>query len=64
MIEDLAAYNAAYQKENIVRKVVKFNKKNPEELRMIEWIDLQENWAGYCKDLIRADMREHQNIDK
>ena len=64
MIEDLAAYNAAYQKENIVRKVVKFNKKNPEELRMIEWIDLQENWAGYCKDLIRADMCEHQNIDK
>ena len=64
MIEDLAAYNDAYQKENIVRKVVKFNKKNPDDVRLLEWIDLQDNWAGYCKKLIRADMREHQTTDK
>lgn len=58
MIEDLAAYNHEYQKQNIVRKIVKFNKKNPEDLQLLSWIELQDNFSGYCRRLIRADMEE------
>ena len=58
MIEDLAAYNVKYQKENITQKLVKFNKKKPEDMQLLKWAEAQGSFSGYCKQLIRTDMQE------
>ena len=52
----LAEYNYSYQKENIIRKVVKFNRKNPEDLQLLTWTEQQDTFSGYCRRLIRDDM--------
>lgn len=52
----LAEYNDAYQKENIIRKVVKFNRKNENDLLLLTWAEQQGAFSGYCRRLIRDDM--------
>lgn len=62
MIEDMAAYQTAYQKENVVRKVLKFNRKKESDVKLLEWVESQdETFNRYCKRLISADMAEHSN---
>ena len=51
-------YDQKYQKENIVQKKVVFNRQSEEDITMLNWVELQENFNAYCKGLIRADMRE------
>ena len=51
-------YDQKYQKENIVQKKVVFNRQSEEDVTLLNWVDLQENFNAYCKGLIRADMLE------
>lgn len=60
MDKRLADYNYTYQRENIVRKVIKFNKKNPEDLQLLAWIEQQDSFSGYCRRLISADMERNK----
>ena len=52
----LAEYNYSYQKENIIRRVVKFNRKSPEDLQLLTWAEQQGAFSSYCRRLIRDDM--------
>lgn len=59
-MKDISKYNLEYQRENIVRKVIKFNRRNKEDLAMLDWIAMQSSWSNYCKRLIQTDMQEHK----
>lgn len=54
----MALYNTEYQRENIVIKKIKFNRKKEDDMALLDWINLQDNYSRYIKDLIRADMKE------
>lgn len=56
-IKEQYEYNDAYQKENIRRVVVKFNKKMLRDQKLLEHLDSKESIQGYIKDLIEADMK-------
>jgi hypothetical protein len=60
-MRDIAAYNAKYEKENIVRKVAKFNRHNQEDMRLLAWIEQQGAWGTYCRRLVREDLDTHEN---
>ena len=51
-----AAYDQEYAKQNIIRKVLNFNKLNPEDARALEHLSQQPNMSEYIKRLILADM--------
>ena len=44
---------AKYRKENVVSKTIRFY---PAEAQLVKHLDLQDNVAGYIKQLIRDDM--------
>lgn len=46
--------NAKYEKENLLRVMVKFNRKTEPEL--VERMESQENKAGYLKRLVKDDI--------
>lgn len=46
--------NAKYEKENLLRVLVKFNRKTEPEL--VERMESQENKAGYLKRLVKDDI--------
>ena len=47
------AANEKYRKANVVQKTIRFY---PKEADILDWAMAQPNFAGYVKDLIRADM--------
>ena len=47
------AANERYRKANVVQKTIRFY---PSESDVLKWAMSQPNFAGYVKDLIRADM--------
>lgn len=49
-------YDIAYNRKNIVRKFIPFNKQVPEDARMLDWLDQQKNVTKYVKGLIEEDM--------
>lgn len=53
--------NARYEKENLVRVMVKFNRKT--EAPLVERIEREDNRAGYLKRLVKEDIRREQQDD-
>ena len=53
-------YDVAYQKENMVQKKLAFNRRVPDDLILLDWIESQENFSQYCKNLIRSDMLKNR----
>lgn len=52
-----AEYIKEYQRENRITKKVTFNRKNPDDMAMVEWLDNRpEGIVQYLKSLIRDDM--------
>ena len=49
--------NERYRKANVTQKTVRFY---PTEADILAWAMEQPNFAGYVKDLIRADMKAHK----
>lgn len=56
--QNKAAYDKKFQSENVTRKSIFFNKWDPEDKKMVEWLDSKGtgNISGYVKGLIRDDM--------
>lgn len=52
------AANERYRKANVVQKTIRFY---PSESDVLEWAMSQPNFAGYVKDLIRADMESRKS---
>ena len=53
MTDAQKAANERYRKANVTQKTIRFY---PAEADILAWAQEQPNFAGYVKDLIRADM--------
>lgn len=53
-----AAYDVKYARENVTRKFIPFNRQNPQDQAMLDWLDEKENVTAYIKSLILGDMPE------
>lgn len=55
-----AEYDRQYQQDNVSRMSIFFNKGNPEDVDMMDWLDKKgkRNKSGYVKGLIREDMHK------
>ena len=65
---DKHAYDVAYLREHTTRKVILFNKGKPDDMKMLEWLNMQgeRKFQEYVKRLIREDMNKggKQNDEK
>lgn len=59
MAFDKTKYIQEYQKENLLRVVVKLNKLHDEDI--LQHLEKQPNKQGYIKALIRADIEKGEN---
>lgn len=50
-------YDKEYNKANVTRKFIPFNKNNPEDVVLLEWLNKRDNVTEYVKKLICADMK-------
>ena len=54
---DQTAYIEQYIRENLTRKMITFNKKKPEDVARLKWLESQpEGMIAYLKKLIDEDM--------
>lgn len=56
MNEKKAAYDKEYQKKNVKQINIPFNAQNPEDERILAWLNAQLNKTAYIKKLIVHDM--------
>lgn len=55
---DQAAYVRQYQREYRIDKKVTFNRGNPADMQLLDWLTSRpEGMVQYIKNLIRADMQ-------
>ena len=55
-----AEYIKRYQREQRIEKKVTFNRNNPEDMILLEWLmSRPEGMVKYLKALIRSDMTTH-----
>lgn len=52
------AYDTKYILKNIVQKRINFNTQVPEDVKMLDWVEQQENQNQYMKSLIADDMNK------
>lgn len=56
---DPKEYTVKYNRENVIRKMITFNKGNPEDMELLDHLQKQpEGMVAYVKKLIREDMRQ------
>lgn len=54
---DQAEYVKRYHREQVIGKKVTFNRNNPDDMALLQWLESQpEGMVGYMKRLIREDM--------
>jgi len=51
-------YLRQYHSKNIIQKKITFNRQSEEDMMILDYLQLQDNFSRYAKDLIRADMKE------
>ena len=51
-----SVYDQEYAKQNIVRKVLNFNRLNSDDAKILEQLNQQPNMSDYIKRLILEDM--------
>lgn len=55
--EEKSAYDKQYFKANVLRMMVTFNRKKPEDMVLYDWLaSRNESMVSYIKRLIREDM--------
>jgi len=50
------AYNVRYNKTHLVQKRIALNDNNEEDMKILSWLNQQQNLSRYLKDLILTDM--------
>ena len=51
-----SARDLKYNRENIIQKILSFNRKNPEDMKILDFLKTKGNASGYIKWLIKYDM--------
>ena len=58
---DQAEYIKRYQRENRIEKKITFNRNNPLDMQLLDWLTSRpEGMVSYIKSIIRSDMEAHQ----
>lgn len=58
---DQAEYIKRYQRENRIEKKVTFNRNNPLDMQLLDWLTSRpEGMVSYIKSIIRSDMEANQ----
>ena len=57
-------YNRKYNRENMIQKLLTFNRKNPDEMILYNYLTGKENINGYIKNLIWKDMIIQKERDR
>ena len=61
---DKNKYDQDYMKKNITRKLIPFNKKKPEDVKMLKWLDSRpEGITAYIKGLVLEDMEYQDSME-
>ena len=60
MAWDKKKYDAEYYKQNIFCKRLPFNRSVPEDAELLDFVNRQDNFTAYIKDLIRKDMERQR----
>ena len=50
-------YDTEYNKTNVTRKFIPFNKNNPEDVALLDWLNRRDNVTAYVKQLIKQDIK-------
>lgn len=61
--EKEAEYRKEYQRKNIIYRKANFNRNNPDDMNMVEWLDEKGKGDGvsnYLKGLIREKMQKEK----
>lgn len=58
---DKTAYDIAYIKANIVTKRINFNRQQPEDMKLLTWLESHENITQYLKGLILRDLEARES---
>jgi hypothetical protein len=53
---DKGRYDQEYNREHIKRKFIPFNELNPEDVKLLAWLETVGNVTQYIKKLIQEDM--------
>ena len=62
---DQAEYVRRYQRENRIDKKVTFNRNNPDDMAILNWLQSRpDGMVQYIKSLIRSDMETHLQAGK
>lgn len=61
---DKKAYDIEYNRKNVFTKRVPFNRANPEDARMLEFLEREPNFTQYVKGLIYRDMLQRKEEQK
>jgi hypothetical protein len=56
---DKSRYDQEYNREHIKRKFIPFNDLNPEDVKLLAWLETVGNVTQYIKNLIREDMNRN-----
>lgn len=60
-----AEYVKRYQRENRIDKKVTFNRNNPDDMALLQWLSSRpDGMVQYIKSLIRSDMERAQTAGK
>lgn len=51
-----SARDMKYNRENIIQKILAFNRNNPEDMKILDFLKTKGNASGYIKRLIKYDM--------
>ena len=60
MAFDKYSYDQQYLKNNMITKRVPFNKLNPDDVEMLEYLEQFKNFTHYIKGLIKRDMEQNK----
>lgn len=61
MAFDKGKYDAEYNRTQVKCKRIPFNKNNPDDMELLEWLEKHDNVTQYVKELIRGDMQRNRS---
>lgn len=53
-----------YNRENIIQKVIAFNRKNSDDMKILDYLKSKKSASGYIKSLILADIKKQKMVSQ
>lgn len=59
-----SARDLKYNRENIIQKVIAYNRKNPDDMKILDYLKSKKSASGYIKSLILADIKKQKMVSQ